>query len=50
MAGMISGKGVGRGAAFMVKVSGILLVVVAVSLLGMKKIKALEQGSEMQVS
>lgn len=50
MAGMISGKGVGRGAAFMIKVSGILLVVVAVSLLGMKKIKALEQGSEMQVS
>ena len=50
MAGMISGKGVGRGAAFMTKVSGILLVVVAVSLLGMKKIKALEQGSEMQVS
>ncbi|MGN0412378.1 MAG: MFS transporter [Lachnospiraceae bacterium] len=49
MAGMISGKGVGRGAAFMIKVSGILLVVVAVSLLGMKKIKALEQGSEMQV-
>lgn len=46
LAGNVSGMGVGRGAARIIQVSGILLGIVAVGLLRMKRVRALEQGSE----
>ena len=49
VAGVVTGKGVGRGAAYMIQISGILLVVVAVSLIFIKRIRLLEQGSELTV-
>ena len=42
--GSLSGKGVGRGAAFMVLISGVLLTVTAVTLLRLSAIKELENG------
>ena len=42
--GSLSGKGVGRGAAFMVLISGVLLAVTAVTLLRLSAIKELENG------
>lgn len=46
LAGNVNGMGVGRGAARIIQVSGILLGIVAVGLLRMKRVRALEQGSE----
>ena len=41
--GSLSGKGVGRGAALMVLISGVLLVVTALTLLRLSAIKGLEK-------
>ena len=49
MIGNVNGMGVGRGAAVVILMSGILLGLVAVSLLGMKEIRSLEQSSERYV-
>lgn len=48
--GSLSGKGVGRGAALMVLISGVLLAVTALTLLRLSAIKGLEKSDEGGVS
>ena len=49
LVGKVTGRGVGTGASIVIEVAGILLIIISLSLLGMKKLKKLENTKSVSV-